>query len=398
VKRLGSLLIDLGWITSSQLEHALQMQEILGDRLGTNLLELGAISEERLQTALAHQLGVPAARARDLRQIPREVHELLPAPVAHRWKAVPFRMLGTELHVAQLGAGDLEALSDLALATGREVRPFVGIEARLLCSLEDHYLLPAPPRIRQLAARLDREEAEHAASHDDSLSTPRPRRAHAPAEGLAVASTASPAPSGTDRIESSRRLAEWKARLDRLDDRDRIARAVLELLVPHFRRVVLLKLARGFARGWLGTGPGIDTSALRRLRIDLTEPSVLFNLARGSSHHVGTLPPMAAHDELASAWGGGLPGDCVVLGVRVSGRLVCAIFCEPGFGAQDPEDRSISVADLSEITDALGRAFARCVLQRRQVSSPSRPSPLGAVRRASATAPDPIADSGKRNR
>ena len=370
VKPLGSLLTDLGWITAEQLEHALQLQEVVGGRLGTNLLELEAISEERLQTALSHQLGVPVARARDLRRIPPEVHQLLAARLAGRWQAVPFRMLGRDLHVALLAADDLETLHGLAFATGKDIRPFVANEARLLCSLHDHFQLEAPTRIRELIARLDLDEIEPSDRQADALWTPRravetaTRDRRAP-EGARPADRAPVA--AADRGAPASPLAEWLARLDRLDDRDRIARALLDVLMPHFRRIVLLKLTRGFARGWLGTGPGVDTSALRRLRIDLTEPSVLLNLVRGAPHHVGTLPPMPAHEELASAWGGGLPGDCLVLAVRVGGRLACAVFCEPGLGAIDANDRSIGVGDLSRITDAAGRAFERCVLRHREL-------------------------------
>lgn len=349
MKRLGSLLTELGWITSEQLEHALQMQELLGGRLGTNLLDLGAISEQRLQTMLAHQLGIPAARARDLRAIPHEVHGLLPGRLAEDWKAVPFRMLGRELHVALMGVDDVEVLHRLALATSKEIRPFVVNEARLLCSLDDHFQLGAPPRIRALTARLDGAESDSAACASGTLWPSRPR-----ARSAIRAAQNSP-------------LVAGLARLDRLDDRDRIARTLLDVLMPRFRRVVLLKLARGCALGWRGAGPGVDTSALRRLRIDLGQPSVLHNLARGASHHLGTLPPMPAHEELASAWGGGLPGDCVVLPVNVRGRLVCAVFCEPGLRGVPEAERSMSVAELTALSEAAGRAFERCIRRQREL-------------------------------
>jgi hypothetical protein len=374
VKRLGRLLTDLGWITAEQLDRALQMQETLGGRLGTNLLDLGAISEERLQTVLSHQLGVPAARARDLRNIPPEVRLLVPSRLARRWQSVPFRMLGEDLHVAMLSVAELDFLDELSFATGKAIRPYVANEARLLHALATYYTVEPSQRIEHLVERLDREEAAQAIRPGDILWTPRLRSEPSPTgvdspadERPSEAPAARKLPVGPAPLARPRTIAQLVERLGQLDDRDRIAREILELLSFRFRRVVLYRIARGVAHGWLGSGPGVDTAALRRLRVALSEPSVLFNLAHGAPHHLGPLPPMPTHEEMTSAWGGGLPGDCIVLGIRVSGRLVCAVLCEPGYRSAGPGARGIGIAQLHELAAAAGQAFERCVLRRREL-------------------------------
>ncbi|HVS16877.1 MAG TPA: hypothetical protein VMV46_23435 [Thermoanaerobaculia bacterium] len=400
MKRLGRLLTELGWITAEQLEHALQMQEVLGGRLGTNLLELDALSEERLQTALSHQLGVPAARPRDLRNVPPEVHRLVPSRLARRWRAVPFRMLGEELHVAMLSVAEPDFLDELSFATGKEIRPYVAHEARLVHALASYYLVEPPSRVEQLVARLDRDEATQATRPGDILWTPRlrsPAPEGAPARAVAAArpkpsddtTWAAEPPlrvvSGPEPAGGSEAFAGRYERLARLDDRDRIARAVLELLATRFRRVVLYRVARGVASGWLGSGPGVDAAALRRLRVSLCAPSVLFNLAHGAPHHCGPLPPMPSHEAMSAAWGGGLPGDCIVFGIRVGGRLVCAVLCEPGYRSAGPGARCLGIGQLHEVADAAGEAFERCVLRRRELVPGAAAPPPGSASDGRAT-------------
>src|SRR6059058_2457579 len=98
--KLGQLLVTRGWITVQQLTRALKNQNVVGGRLGTCLLEMDALTEDLLLKGLAEQLGVPAARVEDLRGIPEEVQELLPAKLLH--------LLGDAAQVFDPGGGDPE--------------------------------------------------------------------------------------------------------------------------------------------------------------------------------------------------------------------------------------------------------------------------------------------------
>ena len=88
---IGRLLLDHGHISAEQLAAALDRQGSLGGRLGTSVLEMELVSEEVLVKTLAEQSGLPPATADDLREIPRSALDLLPAKVAVRHHAVPFR-------------------------------------------------------------------------------------------------------------------------------------------------------------------------------------------------------------------------------------------------------------------------------------------------------------------
>ncbi|MFP5298944.1 MAG: hypothetical protein ACLGHL_08165, partial [Actinomycetota bacterium] len=63
--------------------------------------------------------------------------------------------------------------------------------------------------------------------------------------------------------------------------------------------------------------------------------------------HVGPLPPMPAHRELAQAWGGELPRDCVLLPVRLKDRLVAVIYALRGGEGKRMAPVSTAVMALS---------------------------------------------------
>jgi hypothetical protein len=56
--RIGSVLVDNGHVSASELKSALRDQKETGSRLGELLLARGAVCRPELQRALAHQQGV----------------------------------------------------------------------------------------------------------------------------------------------------------------------------------------------------------------------------------------------------------------------------------------------------------------------------------------------------
>lgn len=154
--RLGEVLEQRGWVSREHLLRALRNQKVVGGRLGTCLLEIDAVSEDDLLKALSEQQGVPPVSPDDLRHVPAEVIRLVPAKVARRLLAVPFRASGSSAHIAVFEARDLAALDELAFVSGRRVRVCVATEVRLVEALEKYYGEEAPPRMAKLLDRLNR--------------------------------------------------------------------------------------------------------------------------------------------------------------------------------------------------------------------------------------------------
>jgi hypothetical protein len=141
------MLLARGLITRQQLDAALSAQVQFGGRLGTNLVELGIIDDGRLAACLSEQLGVPYVRPQALGGVPRDVIALMPHRLAKKYRAVPLRAQGGELHLCLADPQNFENLDELAFALNRPLRPYVVTEVTLNYALERYYGIPREPRI-----------------------------------------------------------------------------------------------------------------------------------------------------------------------------------------------------------------------------------------------------------
>ena len=57
--RLDQILLSKGWVTESQIAHALKQQRAIGEPFGSTLVVFGFITETQLAEALAEQYGTP---------------------------------------------------------------------------------------------------------------------------------------------------------------------------------------------------------------------------------------------------------------------------------------------------------------------------------------------------
>jgi hypothetical protein len=162
--------------------------------------------------------------------------------------------------------------------------------------------------------------------------------------------------------EAPATLADVEKALALTHDSEEVGRLVLGFLAHSFRRVALFQVARDQVTAWMARGDGIDQEAFGRYAVSFKQPSVFLNLRQGSGIHMGPLPPMETHRELALCWGGGLPRDCVALPVRLKDRLVSVIYMDGG-------SRGLGGIDLEQmhrLTAATAAAFERCILTKKR--------------------------------
>ena len=136
---LGELLIEAGAIARDQLDLALRHQIESGGRLGTILIELGYLTEGSLTKVLAQQLHLPRASEQALEKVPREVLNMLTPQLASQHRCVPVRLDGPRLHLAMCDPLDKRAVTAVAEHTRREVRPLVAGESVIRHALHKHY-------------------------------------------------------------------------------------------------------------------------------------------------------------------------------------------------------------------------------------------------------------------
>lgn len=94
--RLGELLVQQQIITDAQLHEGLQTQVLYGARLGTNLVELGYLTLDQLAKALARRHRVPAALGNHFDRCDPALQQRVPAHIAGKWRAVPIGRLAQD--------------------------------------------------------------------------------------------------------------------------------------------------------------------------------------------------------------------------------------------------------------------------------------------------------------
>ena len=130
--RLGDLLVQEQIISDDQLQLALQQQRQTGRKLGTTLIDLGFISEVQLLQFLARQLDVPFFDLNNL-TIDAAAVPLLPEVQARRYRALAVNLTDDKVTVAMSDPADLSALDAIAaLLSPRIMVLAVALEGQLL--------------------------------------------------------------------------------------------------------------------------------------------------------------------------------------------------------------------------------------------------------------------------
>ena len=135
---LGEVLLERQLITREQLTLAIEHHRNSDRRLGQVLIDLGYTTPDAVLGALSLQLGVAATRLNGFTVSPAAV-QALPEKVARKHMAVPLQKLGTMLQVAIASPTDLAALDDLRFASGCQIQTLVALEDEIVAALDRFY-------------------------------------------------------------------------------------------------------------------------------------------------------------------------------------------------------------------------------------------------------------------
>lgn len=219
---------------------------------------------------------------------------------------------------------------------------------------------PAPKRPSIQTVSLTEEERAALAA---------PVRPAAP-PAAATVPVAAPAPPSLPSLGS---VDEVEAAFTRSHDREEVARTALGFLARHYRRAALFQAAKDKVSAWMAQGE-LDLPIFQKFAVAFDQPSIFLNLRNGSSLYLGPLPPMPAHRELARAWGGDLPKDCVLLPVRIKDRLVAVLYADGGLKSGKGSIGGLGGIDLPQLqrlAAATGSALERCILHRKRAEAKS---------------------------
>ncbi|MAT15702.1 MAG: pilus assembly protein PilB [Planctomyces sp.] len=121
-RRIGQILVDLGYITEDQLWDVLEEQkQSPGEVLGQVAKRMGLVTEVQITEALAEQWGMPVISLAET-NIPPNVLEQVPHTMAELYNIVPISLRDNVLTVAMADPKNVAALDDIRNFLGYEVR------------------------------------------------------------------------------------------------------------------------------------------------------------------------------------------------------------------------------------------------------------------------------------
>ena len=138
VPALGEILIERELVTPEQLRTAIDRHWRTRRRLGRVLVELGYVTADTVLEALSAQLGLPSTRV-DSYTVNPEAVMMLPEKVARQHVAFPLLKVGNTLVVAIASPKNLHALDDLRFASGCGIQTMVALETEILDALDRYY-------------------------------------------------------------------------------------------------------------------------------------------------------------------------------------------------------------------------------------------------------------------
>ncbi len=139
MRRLGQILVDLGFITDDQLEQLLEdHQASPGILIGKFAESQNLINEEQLAQALAEQWGMQVVSLADL-VIPPNVLGLVTETMAQMYRIVPIAFRDDTLTIALCDPQNLSIQDELRTFLGYDIRSVVATERDVLKSLDRYY-------------------------------------------------------------------------------------------------------------------------------------------------------------------------------------------------------------------------------------------------------------------
>jgi len=163
MRRLGQILVDLGFISDDQLETLLEEHRSApGILIGKFAESQGLINEEQLSQAVAEQWGMQVVSLADI-VIPPNVLGLVTETMAQMYRILPIAFRDGALTIAMCDPQNLAIQDELRTFLGYEIRAVVATERDVLKALERYYASDSES-VETLVADMDADEELAAAA------------------------------------------------------------------------------------------------------------------------------------------------------------------------------------------------------------------------------------------
>ncbi len=139
IRRIGQILVDLGFLREDRLEMLLEeQQQRPGELLGQIAIGMGLINDDQLAQALAEQMGMQVVSLYEA-DIPPDVLTHITEPMAQLYRVIPLSFDGETLTIAMCDPQKLSIIDELRSFLGCNVKPMICTEKEMLKALERIY-------------------------------------------------------------------------------------------------------------------------------------------------------------------------------------------------------------------------------------------------------------------
>ncbi len=139
IRRLGQILVDLGFVSDEQLEMLVEEQgQNPGQRLGKIAEDMGLISDDQLVQALAEQFGLQTV---DLEGVvpPDDARQAITEAMAQLYRVIPLHLGDGVLTIATADPQNLSMQDELRRFLGYDIRMLVASEHQILKSIDKYF-------------------------------------------------------------------------------------------------------------------------------------------------------------------------------------------------------------------------------------------------------------------
>jgi type IV pilus assembly protein PilB len=162
-RRIGQILVDMGFITDDQLQLLLEeQQQQPGALLGKLAEEMALITDEQLAQALAEQQGMKVIQLSEAKLTP-ELLERMSESMAQLYRVVPVKFENNRLTVATCDPQNLSIQDELRTFLGYEIEMGVSTERDIKATIERFYSSESESVEKLVASLANDEELEEAA-------------------------------------------------------------------------------------------------------------------------------------------------------------------------------------------------------------------------------------------
>ncbi|MGD0898435.1 MAG: ATPase, T2SS/T4P/T4SS family [Thermoguttaceae bacterium] len=163
LRRIGQILVDLGFLPEQRLEQVLEeQQQRPGELFGQIAISMGLVSDDQLAQGLAEQMGMQVISLADV-VVPSDVLAHITQPMAQLYRIIPISFKENTLTIAMCDPQKLSIIDELRSFLGYDIRAVVATEKDITRAL-DRYYAAGGESVETLIADMEQDSALAAAA------------------------------------------------------------------------------------------------------------------------------------------------------------------------------------------------------------------------------------------